>query len=699
MRQWNIGSYISARQLLREQRVELSFLEPRARAGVSLGILTSLSLVSQSSDKIVSVHPLVHEWIQARLKPNPTEFTRFLRLCSLILYQAFPLEGIASSYMPHFTDVIPFTPHLLQLLDALEQAKQYSEPMPLELRTLLLAHLLFEARQENAYSPTSPPPLIVRVFPSDLSDAKSPIEGIQSQLFDELREVSSLWDATTLDRIMKVLRLGLSNYSLAPPWTFSRMVYMVALVTFVLEIVKHWLLYTGTASKLRSGFRNQQPHKPYYKTRKHTAGTLYTILSFLSSGTGRVPEEISFLQVRVRLVLAQIITIGEYKKLPWHFFRDGISWERVACVDLLTAFEYFVACAKFSRPYPKEMAEALTFAVKAFYKLQQPNNITSDASVPFLSRSFGANFESYIPRLSTNSIVIPFKVLNDACLECCSVLLKDLEYRSPTSLTDERNVGSYLLSILEARDEARSGIEDMTVDNGEGKIFQLSVLDTQHFEFQCLYVHAHFLRAAYGEAILSLQKLFQAEKVMSRISSEYDNSCHLLLDHKDSGNGEATAIKTTFLSYIFRPFWRETLRYQVPIVDPSGVRHQESFNSSSEDLNIGEQAVAWYAQESQLEDLDVAKDLLRIWVDCVGHLKPIEARDLETWRNRVDAIPRIYSPETITMVHTLAKASVEPWDQFGARSVHDAERRVRSESTSLGKSTKGDSPPAEVDGE
>ncbi|KAI1126754.1 hypothetical protein F5Y10DRAFT_206325 [Nemania abortiva] len=701
---WRVGSHATTRQLNNEQRDELAFLQSRARTTMSLGILISLSLVSKSYDKIVSVHPLVHEWIQARLKPNPTESNRVLRLCSLILYQAFPLEGITSSHMSSFTDMptfMPtFTPHLLEMLDVLQQTKHYLEPIPLELGTVLLVHLLFEVRRDVVYRTTDLPPLVVRAFPSDTSVAKEPLDAIQSHLFDELRDVSSLWHAAALVRIMKVLQLGLSTYSSAPPWTPSRKVYMVALVTFALEMFEY-LPHTESASGSGSVSLDSRLNGPYSEAEHYTALTLYNILSFLSLETGKAPDEISFLQVRVGLVLARIMTIDEYLKLPWHFFRDGISWEQVACVDLPTALKYFAACAKFSSPYPKDATRAILLAAEAFRRFQQPNRLTAGTSVPFLSNTFGRDIESYIPKTLDESMSKASRVLGDACLECGLGLLKGLELRTTTSPMDERAAGISLLNLLRALDEVWSVLQDMMTqfDGNNGNLF-LFGSHKRRFEFQRLYVHAHFLRADYGDAIPGLQELFQAEKVIARFGSEYNNPRRLLLDHTGSGNGEDTVTKIPLLSYLFRPIQKDTLKHQIPSPGLNGFRHRGYFNNSSDGLDVGEQAAAWYAAGSRLEDLNVAKDLLRIWIDCLRHLGLADERDRYTWRDEVDAIPRTHSAETIVVVHSLAKSSLGRAGVFGATSIPGAGGvSVVSGSGSQWQTTGGDFPLAGADQE
>lgn len=62
---WRFGTYKGRRQLNIEQRNQLKFLENRAEFAIRLSLLVSLSLVSKDTSLIptISVHPLVHEWI------------------------------------------------------------------------------------------------------------------------------------------------------------------------------------------------------------------------------------------------------------------------------------------------------------------------------------------------------------------------------------------------------------------------------------------------------------------------------------------------------------------------------------------------------------------------------------------------------------------------------------------------------------
>ncbi|OKL63784.1 hypothetical protein UA08_00961 [Talaromyces atroroseus] len=159
---WYLGTYAVHRSLGLQQCHELKFLAHQARLGDRLGLLISLSLISKDSSQItppgsslprfqdtISMHPLVHEWVQLRLKPQPEQVAKFAHLCALILYQSYSIDryvGFVES-SPHVRRELETEPYRLQshLLEVAGNVSKYeycAGPSPLELRTLLLVMLL-----------------------------------------------------------------------------------------------------------------------------------------------------------------------------------------------------------------------------------------------------------------------------------------------------------------------------------------------------------------------------------------------------------------------------------------------------------------------------------------------------------------------------------------------------------------------------
>ncbi|KAI1360221.1 hypothetical protein F5Y08DRAFT_317844 [Xylaria arbuscula] len=257
------------------------------------------------------------------------------------------------------------------------------------------------------------------------------------------------------------------------------------------------------------------------------------------------------------------------------------------------------------------------------------------------------------------SVIEAAKALGEACLECGLAVLNGLRSRKTTSPGNECDTGISLLGLLRAWEELRSLIETrIKIYNGGGEGSFLFEPDEQRFEFERLYVHACFLRADYSSAIISLHKLFQVKKVMARFESEYNNPRRFLFGQQGGANVKNTTFMMPFLSFIYGPIWKKTVKHQLPRPGLNGFRDQGYLDNSSDGPNVKEQAAVWYADGSLLRNLDATKDLLRIWIDCLGRIGNTHERDRHAWQDEVDAIPRIHSAETIVVVYTLAKALI-----------------------------------------
>lgn len=81
---------------------ELAYLKDDVGFRTAIGTLTSLSLVKRDLGDplgpVLSVHPLVHEWIRVRLNSSPVQQANFSISATLILYQSFPLDLMTRVY-------------------------------------------------------------------------------------------------------------------------------------------------------------------------------------------------------------------------------------------------------------------------------------------------------------------------------------------------------------------------------------------------------------------------------------------------------------------------------------------------------------------------------------------------------------------------------------------------------------------------
>lgn len=151
----------------------------------------------------------------------------------------------------------------------------------------------------------------------------------------------------------------------------------------------------------------------------------------------------------------------------------------------------------------------------------------------------------------------------------------------------------------------------------------------------------------------------------------------------------------SFLQSLVSLVWRNVQK--IPSAGPSESGDPEDLNHRPDSSDVGEQAASWYAKRSQLEDLDLTKELLRIWIDCLGHLGFVDERDSQGWRDEVDAIPRTHSAETIVVVHDPAKVSFRHGGAFGATTLRGEGRSTISRSKSLRRTTEGDFPLEDAD--
>jgi hypothetical protein len=233
---WSFGICRGTRQLNPEQRKDLDFLSNRAEFNAHVGFLVSLSLISKDSTNRIFVHPLVHEWIRARLRPYPKDEARFARICISVVYQAYPLHQHAFSVESSGTGnetikLEQLNPHIWEVLGNFGQYEH--EPTPVEVRILALALLLSTM--------SSPKPRFramlqdfVRKYPFLMDLPQDDVGSLQRKLFHAVISprpfpVSNLKIAAQSLRHRMTARNQLHVYGLNPRllnWSSSRLWYL-----------------------------------------------------------------------------------------------------------------------------------------------------------------------------------------------------------------------------------------------------------------------------------------------------------------------------------------------------------------------------------------------------------------------------------------------------------------------------------------
>lgn len=95
---WGVVLY-PCNKLPPERLNMLEFLQNGVEFRVAIGVLVSLSLVQREASSlgslpVLSVHPLVHEWMKIRMDSRMEEYNQFLTIASITLYQVFPFEHV-----------------------------------------------------------------------------------------------------------------------------------------------------------------------------------------------------------------------------------------------------------------------------------------------------------------------------------------------------------------------------------------------------------------------------------------------------------------------------------------------------------------------------------------------------------------------------------------------------------------------------
>ena len=150
---WRFGSYSGLKSLSSEQISDLDYLTDDVHLRRAIGKLISLSMIQRATESshgpLLSLHPLVHEWIRVRLNRTPDLQAKLTVDAVRILYHNFPIEAVARlqdealDYSLDRKGRVDRT--YLQLEFVIDNLKEYldkTEFIPLEVSTLLAAVML-----------------------------------------------------------------------------------------------------------------------------------------------------------------------------------------------------------------------------------------------------------------------------------------------------------------------------------------------------------------------------------------------------------------------------------------------------------------------------------------------------------------------------------------------------------------------------
>ena len=142
------GNYKGLKSLAMNGITDLGFLADNIELRQAIGKLISLSMIQRSTKSaygpLLSLHPLVHEWVRIRSNRDPQLQARLAINAAFILYHSFPIEAVARP----FDEALDQSIHdryrvdmtYLQLDYVYENLKEYwkhAEEVPLEVSTFL----------------------------------------------------------------------------------------------------------------------------------------------------------------------------------------------------------------------------------------------------------------------------------------------------------------------------------------------------------------------------------------------------------------------------------------------------------------------------------------------------------------------------------------------------------------------------------
>lgn len=373
---WCFGSHEGYRSLTFEQCRELKFLAHKARLYDQLGLLLSLSLISKDVSKhfsgnsslpgsgvLISVHPLVHEWIQFRLKPQPKEAARFANLCALMLYQIYPLNqyaGFIESSSPARIEsevkTYRLQPHLIEVFHNVSKYAEFAWPPALELRTLLLATLLGDL-SEPWYNYSGESELVARLeaskgfcssfWVSETDDLAS----FQATTFKTINGLQAKSDLQAWVKLTRELQAWLAHPKKIVGWTPAIAIHVTIMISLTVAILDRDLdgarsfsfsAKYGVAVPSLSGNR-ETPSKVWdIKVKERICTVLLSALSFLKLQDDTAPDEIYFLIGIIKCRLGNVFSKDQYSNLPQQFFTQDLYPKIFKHMGTYSAASYFI---------------------------------------------------------------------------------------------------------------------------------------------------------------------------------------------------------------------------------------------------------------------------------------------------------------------------------------------------------------------
>ncbi|KAJ2987613.1 hypothetical protein NUW58_g4405 [Xylaria curta] len=433
---WAFGAYNGHRELNSEQLRQLEFLGNDVEFRIHLSDLVSLSLVQKSTKPCnsISLHPLVQEWIQKRPKATSIEVKRNAILCGFVVYQAYPLDLHAGFVERPATyrvrpKVEPQQLHL-HLRSIFGNLHQWHNSIPLELRTLVLAELLFQIRKWKCD--------VEQPLSTYSLQAEDCLGSLQTGLFGILNEEKSLSlrCAYTWEKITKWLKRTLRSFPSISSWTPERVVFIVVFVSLVVAIVDLHL--------------EDMPQKWKDKVPKRRAKVLWHLLSFLSRNNESKQDEVLFLQGIVKIQLSLSLSAEKYLTLPPPFLIEDFCPSYFKYLGIRSIAAYFNQCAAFHGPSsptedPHRLAGAVQFFANLFklwYKKEEDNiKIDASNSCGYISNAFGGGLSDFRDDVS---LAPEMPTLWRAVLPCVDAFLE----RQHSGTTKEVKRAHYLLDTV-----------------------------------------------------------------------------------------------------------------------------------------------------------------------------------------------------------------------------------------------------------
>lgn len=353
---WSFGTFRGLRDLSQPQKEQLSFLKKGVSFRNAIGKLVSLSLIDRDPEgdgftgPVLSVHPLVHEWIRTRLNSNPQERARLAWLAGLVIYQA---SDITSPEAPNFdatymtrpgTQKCTIRSHTIEVMENILGNKTSSDVnMPLECGTVVLSILLGGFRRVRKLPVTAATRGIPTEAEQILTYARAPISddigSLQTALSYSLQQATALYDRNEGLAMEKILH-SLNNSQFSGAETHPEVIFLTVYTFLLRELA------------LRSLFLVQKRSEGRPTRRPTTSQSAERVLRKLFSLLALVPNdrsEIRYLQAMLSLTLTGFVSPENYSKNADHFLTDKLSLELFKNIPFNLTVQYLRKLVKYQK--------------------------------------------------------------------------------------------------------------------------------------------------------------------------------------------------------------------------------------------------------------------------------------------------------------------------------------------------------------